>query len=57
MTKTFAQWMAQVNTLLIKKCGMTADDLQDYNYMFCFRCGDRPDEVVQDVLDNAQDSV
>ena len=56
MTKTFAQWMAQVNKILVQKCGMVADDLADYCYLDAFRFGDSPEETAQDALDNAMDS-
>ncbi len=55
MAKTFAQWMAQVNKLLVQLCGMTADCIPDYPYMSAFKCGDTPEEAAQDALENAHD--
>ena len=56
MTKTFAQWMAQVDKLLVQKIGAVAADIADYEYLFAFRCGDTPEEAAQDAIDNAMDS-
>ena len=56
MAKTFAQWMGQVNKLLIQMCGMSSECIADYCYRSAFDCGDTPEEAAQDALENATNS-
>jgi hypothetical protein len=38
----FEQWMLHVNNAMAKLCGMTADDLPDYDYHQAFEEGRLP---------------
>ncbi len=51
---TFAQWMAQVNVIIQRRTGYTADDLPDYCYLDAWRFGDTPEEAAADALEYAE---
>ena len=39
---TFAEWMRQVNDVVLAKCGLFADDLPDYCYRDAYKDGESP---------------
>ena len=52
---TFETWQAQVNAILIRKCGMGIEDLPDYGYWDCWHAGSTPTETAADALEYAKE--
>jgi hypothetical protein len=50
MKQTFSEWMAKVNSCLVKKVGMSSDCLADFCYRDAYDNGERPASVAKQVL-------
>jgi hypothetical protein len=47
---TFEQWMAKVDAVLVRTCGLTSGDLADWMYGDAYDDGVSPREAAQEVL-------
>ena len=52
MKQTFSEWMAKVNSYLVKKAGMDSNCLADFCYRDAYDVGERPASVAKQVLEN-----
>jgi hypothetical protein len=50
---TFEQFHHQVNQQLRKVCGLTSQDIDDYDYWTAWSAGDSPRETALCALENA----
>lgn len=50
------QWKGAVNAAVVRKTGMHADDLPDWNYRDAFEKGMSPHKAAAAVIRNAKDS-
>ena len=47
----FKEWMNKVDAEIIKRCGLSSDDLSDFPYHDMYDDGVSPAEVAEDVLE------
>jgi hypothetical protein len=52
----WVQWKGAVNAAIIRKVGVHADDLPDWNYRDAFEKGMAPSKAAAAVIRNAKDS-
>lgn len=50
MLKTFEQWMAEVDAILVSEIGVGHDDLPDQNYHDEYSEGTSPEDMVNEVI-------
>lgn len=55
-TLTWEQWKGAVNAAVIRKTGIDADSLPDWNYRDAFEKGMSPSKAAAAVVRNAKDS-
>ena len=53
--KRFDEWKVKVNAIVIRKTGVSCDDLPDYCYADCFQMGNSPSQTAMDVIRNAKE--
>lgn len=51
----FEKWMAKVDAMLAKKCGLDSRDLPDWNYLDAFEDGFPPGAAAKAALKAAKD--
>jgi hypothetical protein len=47
---SFAEWMAKVDAILVRKCGLDSRDLEDWAYADAFEDGASPAEAAREAL-------
>ena len=52
---TFAEWMNQVNSVVLKKTGLFADDLPDYCYRDAYDDGESPGRTARAAIRAAKE--
>ena len=52
----WVQWKGAVNAAVVRKIGVSADDLPDWNYRDAFEKGMAPSKAAAAVIRNAKDS-
>lgn len=50
---TFDEWKAQVDIEISNRCGLTADDLPDVDYMSMFEDGESPKHAALEAINSA----
>lgn len=55
-TLTWEQWKGAVNAAIVRKVGVHADDLPDWNYRDAFNQGMQPPRAAAAVIRNAKES-
>ena len=50
---SFEQWMAKVDAILMKKCGLDSRDLDDWRYADAFEEGESPAHAARDAYEAA----
>ena len=53
-TQQFEQWMAKVDAILVKKCGLDSRDLPDWMYFDAFEDGFSPAAAAREALKEAE---
>jgi hypothetical protein len=49
----FEKWMAKVDAILMKKCGLDSRDLDDWRYADAFEEGESPAHAARDAYEAA----
>lgn len=52
---TFEEWMAEVNRLMVGKCGMGSEDLPDWNYRDAYNDGLTPNQAANQAINAAHE--
>jgi len=51
----YSAWMKKVDAIIVKKCGLGADDLPDFNYLDAFEDGFSPAAAAKEAIKWAKD--
>lgn len=49
----FKRWKRVVDAYIIAKCGLTSEDIDDWDYRMAFDCGYTPKDAAMEALEEA----